>query len=192
MKKFRIVLTDYMYETLQPFYDVYDKEPDVEFVPMQLTSKKDIMRETEFADAVMVHFQQLDSDIIGNLKNCKIIARSAVGVDNIDLEAASRAKIPVANVPDYCIEEVSNHAILLLLACAKRLNILERTVKEGKWDYSVTKPVHAIPGTDVGTSRRGQHRLLCCEKSAGFWHEGDCQRSPDFVRNNWRDGELLW
>ena len=51
---------------------------------------------------------------------------------------ASRARIPVANVPDYCIEEVSNHAILLLLACAKRLNILERTVKEGKWDYSVT------------------------------------------------------
>ena len=160
MKKFRIVLTDYMYETLQPFYDVYDKEPDVEFVPMQLTSKKDIMRETEFADAVMVHFQQLDSDIIGNLKNCKIIARSAVGVDNIDLEAASRARIPVANVPDYCIEEVSNHAILLLLACAKRLNILERTVKEGKWDYSVTKPVHAIRGRTLGLLGAGN--IACC------------------------------
>ena len=160
MKKFRIVLTDYMYETLQPFYDVYDKEPDVEFVPMQLTSKKDIMRETEFADAVIVHFQQLDSDIIGNLKNCKIIARSAVGVDNIDLEAASRAKIPVANVPDYCIEEVSNHAILLLLACAKRLNILERTVKEGKWDYSVTKPVHAIRGRTLGLLGAGN--IACC------------------------------
>lgn len=73
---------------------------------------------------------------------------------------ASRARIPVANVPDYCIEEVSNHAILLLLACAKRLNILERTVKEGKWDYSVTKPVHAIRGRTLGLLGAGN--IACC------------------------------
>lgn len=66
----------------------------------------------------------------------------------------------MANVPDYCIEEVSNHAILLLLACAKRLNILERTVKEGKWDYSVTKPVHAIRGRTLGLLGAGN--IACC------------------------------
>ena len=55
MKKFRVVLTDYMYETIQPFYDVYNQYEDIEFVPLQLTEKRDILRETEFADAVMVH-----------------------------------------------------------------------------------------------------------------------------------------
>lgn len=168
MKKFRIVLTDYLYETLQPFYDIYDKETDVEFIPMQLHAKDDIMRETEFADAVMVHFQQLDSDVIGNLKNCKIIARSAVGVDNIDLDAASRAKIPVANVPDYCIEEVSNHAILLLLACAKKLNLLEKAVKEGKWDYAVTKPVHAVRGKTLGLLGAGNIACSVARKARAF------------------------
>ena len=100
MNKFRVVLTDYRYESIQPFCDVYDKEADIEFIPMQLHTKADILRETEYADGVMCHFEQLDSDIIKNLKNCKVIARSAVGVDNIDLQAASEKRIPVANVPD--------------------------------------------------------------------------------------------
>lgn len=149
-KKFRVVLTDYLYESIQPFFDVYDKHPDIEFVPMQLHSKEDIMRETEFADAVQCHFEKLDADIIKNLKNCKIIARSAVGVDNIDIDAAAEVKIPVTNVPDYCIEEVSNHAMLLILNCAKKFNLLERTAKEGKWDYAVTKPVRAIRFQTLG------------------------------------------
>lgn len=92
MKKYRVVLTDYMYETIQPFYDVYGQYEDIEFVPMELTEKADILRETEYADAVMVHFDQIDKDVIANLKNCKIIARSAVGYDNIDLKAASEAR----------------------------------------------------------------------------------------------------
>ena len=64
MKKYRVVLTDYMYETIQPFYDVYGQYEDIEFVPMELTEKADILRETEYADAVMVHFDQIDKDVI--------------------------------------------------------------------------------------------------------------------------------
>ena len=58
--QYRVVLTDYMYETIQPFYDVYGQYEDIEFVPMELTEKADILRETEHADAVMVHFDQID------------------------------------------------------------------------------------------------------------------------------------
>ena len=148
MKKFRVVLTDYMYETIQPFYDVYE---DIEFVPLQLTEKRDILRETEFADAVMVHFDQIDKDVISNLKNCRIIARSAVGYDNIDLDAASAAKIPVTNVPDYCVEEVSNHTLMMILNSAKKFNQLEANVKKGLWgDFAIAKPIHAVRGQTLG------------------------------------------
>lgn len=151
MKKFRVVLTDYMYETIQPFYDVYNQYEDIEFVPLQLTEKRDILRETEFADAVMVHFDQIDKDVISNLKNCRIIARSAVGYDNIDLDVASAAKIPVTNVPDYCVEEVSNHTLMMILNSAKKFNQLEANVKKGLWgDFAIAKPIHAVRGQTLG------------------------------------------
>ena len=151
MKKFRVVLTDYMYETIQHFYDVYNQYEDIEFVPLQLTEKRDILRETEFADAVMVHFDQIDKDVISNLKNCRIIARSAVGYDNIDLDAASAAKIPVTNVPDYCVEEVSNHTLMMILNSAKKFNQLEANVKKGLWgDFAIAKPIHAVRGQTLG------------------------------------------
>ena len=151
MKKFRVVLTDYMYETIQPFYDVYNQYEDIEFVPLQLTEKRDILRETEFADAVMVHFDQIDKDVISNLKNCRIIARSAVGYDNIDLDAASSANIPVTNVPDYCVEEVSNHTLMMILNSAKKFNQLEANVKKGLWgDFAIAKPIHAVRGQTLG------------------------------------------
>lgn len=150
MKKYRVILTDYRYESIQPFFDVYNNYPDIEFVPLQLHSKEDIMRETEFADAVQCHFEKIDADVIANLKNCKVIARSAVGVDNIDLNAASKNRIPVTNVPDYCTEEVSNHAMILILNCAKRMNLLERAAKDGSWNYAVMKPAHAIRNMTLG------------------------------------------
>ena len=106
MKKYRVVLTDYMYETIQPFMMFMVSMRILNLSPWSDLKKADILRETEYADAVMVHFDQIDKDVIANLKNCKIIARSAVGYDNIDLKAASEAKIPVTNVPDYCVEEV--------------------------------------------------------------------------------------
>lgn len=168
MKKFRVVLTDYRYESIQPFYDVYDKQEDIEFVPMQLHTKEEILRETEYADAVMVHFEQLDADIIKNLKNCKVIARSAVGVDNIDLAAASEMKIPVANVPDYCIEEVSNHVMLLILNCNKKMNLLERTAHAGNWDYAVTKPVFAIRNKVLGLMGCGNIARCVVKKAKAF------------------------
>ena len=130
-------------------FDSFDE--DIEFVPLQLTEKRDILRETEFADAVMVHFDQIDKDVISNLKNCRIIARSAVGYDNIDLDAASAAKIPVTNVPDYCVEEVSNHTLMMILNSAKKFNQLEANVKKGLWgDFAIAKPIHAVRGQTLG------------------------------------------
>lgn len=172
MKQYRVVLTDYMYETIQPFYNVFEQYDDIEFVPMQLKEKADILRETEHADAVMVHFDQIDRDVIANLKNCKIIARSAVGYDNIDLGAAAERRIPVTNVPDYCVEEVSNHAMLLILSCAKKLNQLLEHVREGLWgDYAIAKPVYALRNQTLGLLGCGRIARGLAKKAQAFGME---------------------
>ena len=145
----KVVLTDYAYDTIRPFEEVYEAA-GVEFLPMQCKTAEEVMAATEDADAVMTHYARIDRRVIENLKHCKIIIRSAVGVENIDVAAAAERGIPVANVPDYCIEEVSDYVILLLLNCAKKFRLLDRSVQAGIWDYAVTKPADSVRGKTLG------------------------------------------
>lgn len=163
----KVVLTDYAYDTLQPFIDVY-RAANVEFIPLQCKTREEIMAATKDADAVMTHYDQIDSEVIHNMQNCKIIIRSAVGIENIDVEAATACKIPVANVPDYCIEEVSDYALLLLLACAKKFCILEHAVQNGQWDYSITKPAYSVHGKTLGLIGCGNIAQAVARKAKAF------------------------
>ncbi len=71
--------------------------------------------------------------VMENLPQCRVIVRYGIGYDTIDVDAATDNNILLVNIPDICFEEVSNHAIALLLACAKKLVLLNKLVKEGHW-----------------------------------------------------------
>ena len=71
--------------------------------------------------------------IIDALENCKVITLGSVGVDSVDVKAATARGIPVTNVPDTFIEEVADHAMMLLLAGFRRLVEQDRMVREGRW-----------------------------------------------------------
>ena len=126
----KVVLTDYAYDTIRPFEEVYEAA-GVDFRPMQCKTTAEVMAATEDTDAVMTHYAQIDRRVIENLKHCKIIIRRAAGVENIDVAAAAERGIPVANVPDYCIEEVSGYVILLLRKCAKKFRLLDGPFRRG-------------------------------------------------------------
>jgi len=88
--------------------------------------------------------------VIGKLNRCKIIARYGIGVDNVDVAAATRAKILVTNVPDYCIDEVSDHALALLLALARRIAAAGGAVKAGGWDIVPHAGIRRLRGQTLG------------------------------------------
>ena len=88
------------------------------------------------ADALMVTIQPVKADLIGAMARCKLIARVGTGLDAIDIEAATQHGVWVTYVPDYSIDEVSTHAITLLLAQARGLALLLRSTQAGKWDGS--------------------------------------------------------
>lgn len=163
----KVVLTDYAYDTLQPFVDVY-QAAGITFQPMQCKSKQELMNATEFADAVMTHYAQIDEDIIKNLKNCKIIIRSAVGIENINVESATACRIPVANVPDYCVEEVSDYAVFLIFCCAKKFCLLEHSVQAGKWDYAISKPAYSVHKKVLGLIGCGNIARAVARKAQAF------------------------
>src|SRR6266545_891535 len=88
--------------------------------------------------------------VIENLNRCKIIARYGIGVDNVDLAAASKARILVTNVPDYCVDEVSDHALTLLLALARQIVTADRAVKAGAWDVVAHAGIRRLRGQTLG------------------------------------------
>src|SRR3712207_5580454 len=92
------------------------------------------------------------SDVLNKLERCKVIANGGVGVDRIDLDAATERGIVVTNVPDVFVEEVAVHAMMLLLACAKKVINLDRAVRENRWGEarSYLKPMPRVVGDTIG------------------------------------------
>ena len=93
------------------------------------------------ADAVLVTYAKLPGGLLKELKRCKVIGRFGLGVDNIDLPAAAALGITVTYVPDYCLREVSDHAMALLLAMARKIPFSNTLVQSGRWE---TPPIVQI------------------------------------------------
>ena len=111
--------------------------------------------------------------VIENLNKCRLIALTGIGYDNVDVAAATERGICVANNPYYCLEEVSDHVMALLLACARRLYKVLPDVKSGKWstqpDYvSALKPLHRLSGQTLGLIGFGNIARALVPKARAF------------------------
>jgi D-3-phosphoglycerate dehydrogenase / 2-oxoglutarate reductase len=95
------------------------------------------------ADAVLVTYAKINAGMIGQMKKCRIISRFGIGVDNVDLEAATRAGIVVTKVPDYCIDEVSDHAMALLLSLIRKIPFASARAHAGRWEIACAAPCSA-------------------------------------------------
>ncbi len=104
------------------------------------------------ADAVINQFAPLDADLIATMPRCLVIVRYGVGYDTIDVAAATRAGICVANVPDYGTQEVALHAIALLLAVHRRLLSYDGALRQGRWlkGAQVVPPIPRMKGLTIG------------------------------------------
>ncbi|HVC35452.1 MAG TPA: C-terminal binding protein [Chloroflexota bacterium] len=122
------------------------------------------------ADAVLAGRFALNARVIGALDQCKVIAAGGVGVDRIDLDAATAKGIVVTNVPDVFIEEVSVHAFMLLLCCAKKTVPLDRAVRESRWrdSRSYMAPMPRVVGDTLGLVAFGNIPRLVAKKAKGF------------------------
>jgi D-3-phosphoglycerate dehydrogenase len=146
---FIVAITDYVFPSLAPEQRVL-APLGVELRPAQSTSEEEIIALTQEADAVLNCYAKMTARVIEKLERCKIIARYGIGVDNVDLAAASKARILVTNVPDYCIDEVSDHALALLLTLARRISVADGAVKAGAWDVVAHAGIRRLRGQTLG------------------------------------------
>lgn len=97
-------------------------------------TEEDILRHGADAAAILTVAEPFTSQVIAGLNRCRIISRFGIGLDNIDVDAATEAGIFVSHVPDFCIDEVSDHALAMLLSLSRQLPALDRSLRDGSFD----------------------------------------------------------
>ena len=173
---FIVAITDYVFPSLEPERAVL--EPlGVELRPQQCRTEEEIIALVEDADAVLNCYAKMTARVIEGMKRCRIIARYGIGVDNVDLAAASKARILVTNVPDYCIDEVSDHALALLLALARRIAAADAAVKAGALGRRRPRGNSPAARTDTGAAWFRQDRQSARGEGTAFGNESAGVRS---------------
>jgi D-3-phosphoglycerate dehydrogenase len=136
LAKFRIATpTGASYTTAGDYgYEMEALTPiDAEIFEVPPGSEDEFVSAARSADALYAKGRRITKRMIDGLERCKIIALGSVGVDSVDVEAATQKGIPVTNCPDTFIEEVADHAMTLILATHRRLIEQDRMVRDGRW-----------------------------------------------------------
>jgi D-3-phosphoglycerate dehydrogenase len=144
MSPFKVVITDFGDPDHSLEAGVLNASGlDINLVRLQTRIPEELIPHVTDADAVIVQWATINRQVIETMAHCKVISRYGIGVDMIDLQAAGEHGIPVANVPDFCMEEVSDSTIGFLFSLNRRIFILDRYVRSGGWGS--TRPIPYWP-----------------------------------------------
>jgi D-3-phosphoglycerate dehydrogenase / 2-oxoglutarate reductase len=145
----KVVLTDYVWESLDVEKNTLDGIAAL--VALKTKTAAEFLPQAADCDALLnTYAGPITADVMAQMPKCKIIARYGIGVDTIDLNAATAAGIIVTNNPTYCVEEVAEHTMALILACARKIAFYDRGVRAGQWDVPSGKPMWRLVGRTLG------------------------------------------
>src|SRR5215470_656037 len=165
--KAKVVLTDYVWESLDVERKLLDGLADL--VPLKTKKPDEFIGEAQDCDALLnTYAGPITSEVMALMPKCRIIARYGIGVDTIDLEAATKAGIIVTNNPTYCIEEVAEHTMALILACARKVALYDRLVRGGRWEVPPGKPMFRLSGRTLGLVGFGNIGRQVALRAAAF------------------------
>lgn len=145
----KVVLTDYGWPNLDLEKEILEKG-GAELIATHCSNESDVLAATAEADAIITEYAPITRAVILAAKKCKVISMNAAGYDNVDVAAATEEGVVVANVPDYCYDEVADHAMALLLACARRVVRLCQDIKSQIWDFKSAGKIRRIRGQVLG------------------------------------------
>ena len=167
MSRTLIAVTDSPFPSLDPAIAAL-RRVDPELRMAKSASAEDILAVARDADAVLVTYAKLPGELLKELTRCKAIGRFGLGVDNIDIPAAARLGITVTYVPDYCLREVSDHAMALLLALARKIPFSNRLVQSGRWEVPPVVPLRRLEGQVLGLVGFGNIPRALTPKAKAF------------------------
>ena len=162
-----VAVTDHPFPDLEPAREVL-APLGAEMRIAASVGAADVLAVAQHADAVINTYAQLPAELIDRFERCRIIARTGIGIDTVDLAAATAKGIVVTNVPEYCEDEVSDHAMALLLALARNVTRGNALVHGGGWALAEIKPIYRVRGRTLGLVGFGKIARLMAAKAQGF------------------------
>ncbi|MDH7499513.1 MAG: C-terminal binding protein, partial [candidate division NC10 bacterium] len=143
-------------------------EVGAEFIAAECRNEEETIRATAGAHAVLNASAKITARVIESLEDCLVIARYGIGVDNVDIPAATEKGIILCNVPDFCFEEVSDTAMSLILATTRKVCQMSHLVKKGIWNRSLAKPIHKFSLQTLGLIAFGNIARTLVKKAKPF------------------------
>jgi len=174
VEQLKIVVTDYIEPDLNWEAEELAKHDNVRFEQYQLkfAPQEELLSAIRVADVVVVNMAPMTAEVIGALERCRLIIRHGIGYDNVDLKAATAKGIRVANIPDYCPEEVAEHAIAHIFSCYRQVvrsrKVLEESSRKGTWDFSGVPRMFRMSGKTLGIVGCGRVGSRVLKKMEGM------------------------
>jgi D-3-phosphoglycerate dehydrogenase / 2-oxoglutarate reductase len=187
-RKHRILVTDYAWNNLDREKQILDTA-NASLVVAPTGNDDELVALATDVDGILTCWKPVTEKVIRNAPRCQAISRYGVGLDNIDVAFSTRMGIVVTNVPSYCVEEVSDHAMAMLLALARKVAFYDRAIKGGTYDLRAGTPLYRIKGKTLGIVGFGSIGRILCRKAKGFGLQVIAY-DRELAKSNNKDGEV--
>ena len=166
--RYRVLVTDFVWPSTAPEREVL-AEIGAEVIEAPGSSEDTLAALAADADAIMTCFAQVTDRVVRAAQKCQVISRYGVGVDNIAVDTATSLGIPVTYVPDYCVDEVSDHVMALLLAWNRQVGFYDGVAKQGRWEGVLSPvPLIRLRGCKLGVVGMGRIGRAIAGKAQAF------------------------
>ncbi|WP_303881446.1 C-terminal binding protein [Acetomicrobium mobile] len=151
----KVIITDCDHDSIKIEEDILNAA-GLEFKLLQCRTEDDVIQKCGEAEIFINQYAPITERVIRELPNLKIVIRYGVGVDNVDLDAATKYGVIVCNVPDYGMNEVAEQAMALMFALVRKTVIMVNDTKAGNWDYTKAVPIHRFNCLTIGICGMGR------------------------------------
>jgi D-3-phosphoglycerate dehydrogenase len=162
-----VLITDCDHGTIEPERSVLDGH-DVDLRLAHCRTEQDVVEQGGDADVLINQYAPITGAVLDALPRCRLVVRYGVGVDTVDVPAATSRGVWVAIVPDYGREEVADHTVALALALLRGTARLDRSVRGGAWDYEVARPLRRLSTLTFGVVGYGAIGTEVARRAAAF------------------------
>jgi D-3-phosphoglycerate dehydrogenase / 2-oxoglutarate reductase len=167
MSDYTVLVSDYAWPSLEIEREILGRV-GAELLVAESGDPDELVALAPRADAILTNWRRIPPEALDAAQRCLVVSRFGIGVDNIPVARATELGIVVTNVPAFCVEEVSDHTMALILACARRIVGLSDGVRRGRWNLDEARQVHRLRGQTLGLVGFGAIARAVVPKAAGF------------------------
>ena len=167
MGRFTVLVTDFAWPSLEIEREILARV-DADLLVAETGEAEELIALAPQADAMLTNWSRIPTEALDAAPRCLVVSRFGIGVDNIPVERATELGILVTNVPAFCIDEVSDHTMALLLACSRHVVALANAVRRGAWSLEPARGQHRLRGQTLGIVGFGAIARSLVPKAAGF------------------------